>query len=51
MKTRQVMIYEFMVAFASNSECYQGMHNFDGCADYVYQQAVELTNKFLENSQ
>ena len=51
MKTRQEMIYEFMLAFASNSECYQGMHDFGGCANYVYEQAVELANKFLENAQ
>jgi hypothetical protein len=50
MKTRQEMIYEFMLALSSSSKSYQG-GECEHCSDYVYEQAVSLVNKFLENAQ
>lgn len=52
MKTRQEMIYEFMVALASNSSLIDARKAYaDESADFVVLMANKLSDKFLEIAQ
>ena len=51
MKTRQEMIYEFMVALASNPSTIDPRETHPDNAEYIECMAKALTNKFLENAQ
>jgi hypothetical protein len=52
MKTRQEMIYEFMVALASNPKVCDStgnvnVYDFSCTADRVFQTAIALANSYL----
>lgn len=47
MKTRQEMIYDFMVALASNAEMTQAED--ERAASNIYKLAAALADKYLEN--
>jgi len=55
MKTRQEMIYDFMLALASNSYIYQewseNLEDFGDLSDHVKSIASELTDTYLESLQ
>ena len=55
MKTRQEMIYDFMLALASNSYIYQewseNLEDFGALSDHVKSIASELTDTYLESLQ
>jgi hypothetical protein len=51
MKTRQEMIYEFMVALASNPSTIDPHEKHSENAEYVESMAKALTDNFLENAQ
>jgi hypothetical protein len=52
MKTRQEMIYDFMVALAANAEFYKEWHedsSDDGYGENVYAFAQELADEYLRS--
>jgi len=51
MKTRQVMLYEFMVALASNPSTIDPRETHPDNAGYIECMAKALIDKFLENAQ
>ena len=55
MKTRQEMVYDFMIASASNGAVYQdwsdNVEDFGDYSDYIKTLAEELSNAYLETLQ
>ena len=51
MKTRQEMIYEFMVALASNPSTIDPREKHSENAEYVESMAKALADNFLESAQ
>jgi hypothetical protein len=49
MKTRQEMIYDFMLALASNPKVIDEEDLVEDAANWVYQLAESLANEYLEN--
>jgi hypothetical protein len=49
MKTRQEMIYDFMVALASNPAYYTEGAKMDTASKELYVMASALANEYLEN--
>jgi hypothetical protein len=51
MKTRQEMIYDFMLATVTNPDIAQQCDSKLEFAKLIYEVAENLTDKFLENAQ
>jgi len=49
MKTRQEMIYEFMLSLAANPEMTQPEFTLEAVAEDIHLQAAALADKVLEN--
>jgi len=49
MKTRDELIYDFMLALAQNPQFFTEEMGDEQCAEAVYQMASRLAFKYLEN--
>lgn len=49
MKTRNEMIYDFMIALSSNPEQTISGTAYEKTAEWIYHLAYELANKYLES--
>jgi hypothetical protein len=49
MKTRQEMIYDFMLALASNPSVIDEDDSIQDASEWVYMLANSLANEYLEN--
>lgn len=47
MKTRQEMVYDFMLALANNSEIFSGANYKEEYAAVIYEYATALANKYI----
>jgi hypothetical protein len=47
MKTKEDMVYDFMIALASNNEIFAGTNYKEEYAAVIYEHAVALANKYI----